>query len=89
MEARNVVRFDSMPPASLGIWVKLFRMWEFRTSMVEGSARRSQQTLTIWSGLPGLFGGPGGFALVLFAGDRHTCSWLSVHCLLVVSSALW
>ncbi|KAI3352993.1 hypothetical protein L3Q82_019566 [Scortum barcoo] len=41
------------PPASLGICEKLFRRWELKTSLTEGSARRSQQTLTIRLGLPG------------------------------------
>ncbi|KAI3352701.1 hypothetical protein L3Q82_020161 [Scortum barcoo] len=41
-------------PASLGICEKLFRRWELKTSLTEGSARRSQQTLTIRLGLPGL-----------------------------------
>ncbi|KAI3370869.1 hypothetical protein L3Q82_007386 [Scortum barcoo] len=36
---------DSMSPASLGICEKLFRRWELKTSLTEGSARRSQQTL--------------------------------------------
>ncbi|KAI3375165.1 hypothetical protein L3Q82_021681 [Scortum barcoo] len=37
------------PPASLGICEKLFRRWELKTSLTEGSARRSQQTLTnVW-----------------------------------------
>ncbi|KAI3374642.1 hypothetical protein L3Q82_021216 [Scortum barcoo] len=43
-----------MSPASLGICEKLFRRWELKTSLTEGSARRSQQTLTIRLGLPGL-----------------------------------
>lgn len=44
-------------------------------------------------------GGCGGFHLVPFAGDRHTCSWLSINTLqkllpsdhqrLIVSSPLW
>ncbi|KAI3367390.1 hypothetical protein L3Q82_026251 [Scortum barcoo] len=42
-----------MSPASLGICEKLFRRWELKTSLTEGSARRSQQTLTIRLGLPG------------------------------------
>lgn len=50
VEGGDTVHFDSMPPASLGIWVKLFQI-----SLVEGSARRLQQPLTIWLGLPGLF----------------------------------
>uniref|UniRef100_A0A3B5AD51 Tc1-like transposase DDE domain-containing protein n=1 Tax=Stegastes partitus TaxID=144197 RepID=A0A3B5AD51_9TELE len=43
-----------MSPASLGIWEKLSRRWELKTLLTEGSARRSQQTLTIRLGLPGL-----------------------------------
>lgn len=40
--------------------------------------------LVFW--FPGsLSRGPGGFVLVLSAGDRHTCSWLSIHRLLVAS----
>ncbi|KAI3368210.1 hypothetical protein L3Q82_007942 [Scortum barcoo] len=54
MEAENMVHSDSMSPASLGICEKLFRRWELKTSLTEGSARRSQQTLTICLGLPGL-----------------------------------
>ncbi|KAI3377712.1 hypothetical protein L3Q82_008870 [Scortum barcoo] len=57
MEAENMVHsdsMDSMSPASLGICEKLFRRWELKTSLTEGSARRSQQTLTIRLGLPGL-----------------------------------
>ncbi|KAI3356515.1 hypothetical protein L3Q82_017718 [Scortum barcoo] len=46
MEAENMVHSDSMSPASLGICEKLFRRWELKTSLTEGSARRSQQTLT-------------------------------------------
>ncbi|KAI3354875.1 hypothetical protein L3Q82_004673 [Scortum barcoo] len=53
MEAENIVHSDSMSPASLGICEKLFRRWELKTSLTEGSARRSQQTLTIRLGLPG------------------------------------
>ncbi|KAI3352163.1 hypothetical protein L3Q82_020977 [Scortum barcoo] len=53
MEAENMVHSDSMSPASLGICEKLFRRWELKTSLTEGSARRSQQTLTIRLGLPG------------------------------------
>ncbi|KAI3359619.1 hypothetical protein L3Q82_014001 [Scortum barcoo] len=52
MEAENMVHSDSMSPASLGICEKLFRRWELKTSLTEGSARRSQQTLTIRLGLP-------------------------------------
>ncbi|KAI3376655.1 hypothetical protein L3Q82_017092 [Scortum barcoo] len=49
MEAENMVHSDSMSPASLGICEKLFRRWELKTSLTEGSARRSQQTLTnVW-----------------------------------------
>ncbi|KAI3366681.1 hypothetical protein L3Q82_009355, partial [Scortum barcoo] len=47
MEAENMVHSDSMSPASLGICEKLFRRWELKTSLTEGSARCSQQTLTI------------------------------------------
>ncbi|KAI3355685.1 hypothetical protein L3Q82_004277 [Scortum barcoo] len=47
VEAENMVHSDSMSPASLGICEKLFRRWELKTSLTEGSARRSQQTLTI------------------------------------------
>ncbi|MED6240768.1 hypothetical protein ATANTOWER_027749 [Ataeniobius toweri] len=39
-----------------GIWSKLSRSWEFNTSLAEGSARRSQQTLTMRLGLPSLSG---------------------------------
>ncbi|KAI3369233.1 hypothetical protein L3Q82_007779 [Scortum barcoo] len=53
MEAENMVHSDSMSPTSLGICEKLFRRWELKTSLTEGSARRSQQTLTIRLGLPG------------------------------------
>ncbi|KAI3351934.1 hypothetical protein L3Q82_020245 [Scortum barcoo] len=53
-KAENMVHSDSMSPASLGICEKLFRRWELKTSLTEGSARRSQQTLTIRLGLPGL-----------------------------------
>ncbi|KAI3374143.1 hypothetical protein L3Q82_006003 [Scortum barcoo] len=54
MEAENMVHSDSMSPASLGICEKLFWRWELKTPLTEGSARRSQQTLTIRLGLPGL-----------------------------------
>ncbi|KAI3368007.1 hypothetical protein L3Q82_026831 [Scortum barcoo] len=54
MEAENMVHSDSMSPASLGICEKLFRRWEVEDLPDrEGSARRSQQTLTIRLGLPG------------------------------------
>ncbi|KAI3356424.1 hypothetical protein L3Q82_017641, partial [Scortum barcoo] len=39
MEAENMVHSDSMSPASLGICEKLFRRWELKTSLTEGSAR--------------------------------------------------
>ncbi|KAI3365876.1 hypothetical protein L3Q82_000855 [Scortum barcoo] len=44
----NMVHSDSMSPASLGICEKLFRRWELKTSLTEGSARRSQQILTMY-----------------------------------------
>ncbi|KAI3363950.1 hypothetical protein L3Q82_001557 [Scortum barcoo] len=37
MEAENMVHSDSMSPASLGICEKLFRRWELKTSLTEGS----------------------------------------------------
>ncbi|KAI3364143.1 hypothetical protein L3Q82_010960 [Scortum barcoo] len=52
MEAENMVHSDSMSPASLRICEKFFQRWELKTSLTEGSARRSQQTLTIHLGLP-------------------------------------
>lgn len=52
MEAENMVHFDSISPASLGIPAKLFWMW--KTSLTEDSARRSQQTCTMGFVLPGL-----------------------------------
>ena len=54
LEVENMVHSDSMSPASLEIWSKLSRRWELKTSPIEGSARRSQQTLTIPLGLPSL-----------------------------------
>ncbi|XP_070848730.1 uncharacterized protein C12orf56-like [Chaetodon trifascialis] len=46
MEVENMVHSDSMSPTSLGIWLKLSRRWELKTSLTVGSTRRSQQTLT-------------------------------------------
>ncbi|MEQ2231633.1 hypothetical protein ILYODFUR_002564 [Ilyodon furcidens] len=45
-----------MSPTSPGIWSKLSRRWDLNTSLAEGSARRSQQTLTMRLGLPSLSG---------------------------------
>ncbi|KAK0130536.1 hypothetical protein N1851_035235 [Merluccius polli] len=47
---------DSMSPASPGTWSKLSRRWELKLSLTGDSARRSQQTLIIRLGLPGLTG---------------------------------
>ncbi|KAK5616548.1 hypothetical protein CRENBAI_007783 [Crenichthys baileyi] len=41
-----------MSPTSPGIWSKLSRRWELNTYLAEGSARRSQQTITMRLGLP-------------------------------------
>ncbi|KAK5621380.1 hypothetical protein CRENBAI_008382 [Crenichthys baileyi] len=51
-----MVHSDSMSPTPPGIWSKLSRRWELNTSLAEGSARRSQQTLTMHLGLPSLSG---------------------------------
>lgn len=45
MEAENMVHSNSMPPTSLGIWEELIRRWEFKTSLTNGSARRSHKKL--------------------------------------------
>ena len=58
IEAENMVHSDSMSLAFLGSWEKFSRRWELKTSLTESSARRSQQTLTIRLGLPGLSGFP-------------------------------
>ena len=47
----NMVHLDSMSPASLLICSKLSQRWELKTSLTEGSVRRSQQTLTMCLGL--------------------------------------
>lgn len=47
LEAENMIHFDSMPPTSLGIYMKLFWMWEFKIYLAEGSVRCSQETFTI------------------------------------------
>ncbi|MEQ2313550.1 hypothetical protein AMECASPLE_003113 [Ameca splendens] len=52
MDAEKKVYSDSMSPTSPVIWSKLSRRWELNTSQAEGSARRSQQTLTMCLGLP-------------------------------------
>ncbi|KAI3361592.1 hypothetical protein L3Q82_013735 [Scortum barcoo] len=39
MEAENMVHSDSMSPSSLGICEKLFRRWELKTSLTEGSCQ--------------------------------------------------
>ncbi|KAI3355549.1 hypothetical protein L3Q82_018378 [Scortum barcoo] len=55
MEAENMVHSDSMSPASLGICEKLFRRWELKTSLTEGSARRVPNRPSQYAlGLPGL-----------------------------------
>ncbi|KAK5604790.1 hypothetical protein CRENBAI_010324 [Crenichthys baileyi] len=51
-----MVHSDSMSPTSPVIWSKLFRRLELNTSLAEGSARHSQQTLTLRLGLPSLSG---------------------------------
>ncbi|MED6293590.1 hypothetical protein CHARACLAT_012046 [Characodon lateralis] len=56
IDAENMLHLDSMYPTSLGIWSKLSRKWEFNTSLGEGSARCSQQTVTMRLGLPSLSG---------------------------------
>ncbi|KAK5618985.1 hypothetical protein CRENBAI_005126 [Crenichthys baileyi] len=55
-DAEKIVHSDSMSPRSPGIWSKLSQRWELNTSLAEGSARRSQQTLTVRLGLPSLSG---------------------------------
>ncbi|KAI3369339.1 hypothetical protein L3Q82_007456 [Scortum barcoo] len=52
MEAENMVHSDSMSPASPSESVRSSSGGELKTSLTEGSARRSQQTLTIRLGLP-------------------------------------
>ncbi|KAK0152077.1 hypothetical protein N1851_006562 [Merluccius polli] len=52
MEARNMAHMFASP----GTWSKLSRRWELKLSLTGDSARRSQQTLTIRLGLPGLTG---------------------------------
>lgn len=54
----NMVHLDSVLPTSLGTCLKLFQMWELKTSLTEGSARRSQQTLTVLHGLTKFFWPP-------------------------------
>ncbi|XP_062281790.1 DNA-directed RNA polymerase II subunit RPB2 isoform X2 [Scomber scombrus] len=56
MEARNMAHSDSMSLASPGTWSKFSRRWELKLSLTGDSARRSQQTLTMRLGLPGLTG---------------------------------
>ncbi|KAK0150863.1 Ubiquitin-conjugating enzyme E2 Z [Merluccius polli] len=56
MEAQNMAHSDAMSPASPGTWSKLSPRWELKLSLTGDSARRSQQTLTIRLGLPGLTG---------------------------------
>ncbi|KAI3371786.1 hypothetical protein L3Q82_024338 [Scortum barcoo] len=51
---RQLRQESHRPTWSDRICEKLFRRWELKTSLTEGSARRSQQTLTIRLGLPGL-----------------------------------
>ncbi|MED6285558.1 hypothetical protein CHARACLAT_030455 [Characodon lateralis] len=51
-----MVHSDSMSPTSPEIWSKLSRRWELNTSLAKGSARHSQQTLTMRMGLPSLSG---------------------------------
>ena len=51
-----MVHSDSMSPTSPGTWEKLSRRWVLKTALTEGSARRSQQTLTMRLGLPSLSG---------------------------------
>ncbi|MEQ2222729.1 hypothetical protein ILYODFUR_029425 [Ilyodon furcidens] len=45
-----------MFPTFPGIWSKLSQRWELNTSLTEGSARCSQQTLIICWGLLSLYG---------------------------------
>ncbi|MEQ2293513.1 hypothetical protein AMECASPLE_034293 [Ameca splendens] len=51
IDVENMVHSDSMSPTSLGICSKLSRRWELNRSLAEGSARHSQQTLTMRLGL--------------------------------------
>jgi len=44
------------PPPSPGIWLKLCRRWELKLLLTGDSDKRSQQTITIHLGLPGLIG---------------------------------
>ena len=58
MEARNIAQLDSMspmPPKWSGLSFNS-RRWEMKLLLTGDSARRSQQTLTIPLGLPGLTG---------------------------------
>ncbi|MEQ2311971.1 hypothetical protein AMECASPLE_026141 [Ameca splendens] len=56
IDAVYMVHSDSMSPISPGIWSKHSQRWELNTSLAKGSARHSQQTLTIHLGLPSLSG---------------------------------
>ena len=49
-----MVHSDSISPDSLGIRSKLCQSWELKISLTGGSAKRSQQTLTVRLGLPSL-----------------------------------
>ncbi|MED6270778.1 hypothetical protein CHARACLAT_013687 [Characodon lateralis] len=44
-----MVHSDSMSPTSPRIWSKLSWRWELNTSLAEGSARHSQETLYAWA----------------------------------------
>ena len=50
----NMAYSDSMLSTTSGMWLKLCRRWEVKTIFAGSSARRSQQTLVIYLGLPGL-----------------------------------
>ncbi|MEQ2250189.1 hypothetical protein ILYODFUR_037219 [Ilyodon furcidens] len=69
IDVKNMVHSDSMSPTSPGIWSKLSRRWELNTSLAEGSARRSQQTLTMRLGLSSLSG------FLLFQRIQLTTRW--------------
>ena len=47
---------DSLSPVYLGMWLKLYWRCELKIGLTGSSARRSQQTLIIPLGLPGLNG---------------------------------
>lgn len=53
---RGGEHLDSKSPTSPGTWEKLSQWVELKTALTHGSARRSQQTLTLRLGLPSLSG---------------------------------